>query len=90
MKSGVERTAICLLKVKMLRTWWLDVSVYWTFVVVLVTVLVIRELLGALQDERSRKWMQVANFITIPLLAIFLFYVVAQIFTMISRLLWQS
>jgi hypothetical protein len=74
----------------MLKTWWLAEPFYWTFVAILVTLLILRELLGPLQDERSRRWKRAVNYATAPMLALFLIYVAIQVFTIISHLLSQG
>jgi hypothetical protein len=74
----------------MLKTWWLAEPIYWTFVAFLVMLLVTRELLGPLQDERSLRWKRMVTSITVPLLALFLIYVAVQVANIISQMLAQA
>jgi hypothetical protein len=61
--------------------------VYWTGVIVLVLLLLSKEIIWAINDNRFQKWEKRINIISIPLLVIYVLIIISKIVSIISWLL---
>lgn len=69
----------------MLLSGWLHPSIYWTYVFIIVTILLVREMLGPLQDQRALKWKRRLKFVAAPMVLLFIFYLTVQLINIVVK-----